>query len=348
MHKEEESMNALVRRAIATAKLIGGALLVTSALATAASAQTTLRLSTMAEVGSDQLEYVETFAQKVEEATEGRIQIKIYPANQLGDWTEVHEQLMQGAVDMASQSLSTKFDKAMALAWFPYTITDYESAREAYSRGGHVYDVIAEALEKQDIRLLGVYAAGMGGAGFTKPVPNPGDPNAERNLKLRIWPGGETHRVLMERFGFSTAPLPWAELYTGLQTGIVDGLVGGTPEMQYQSLKDVTKVWVQYNDHFEPSWLVASKQRFEALPEEDQKIIADIAHEMTLASMEAMEERDNYYLKALEEAGVEVILLSKEELEAYAKIAREEVWPKIAGEIGEENMQKILDRMAAN
>src|SRR3546814_13185787 len=88
--------------------------------------------------------------------------------NQLGDWTEVHEQVMQGAVDMASQSLSTKFDKAMALTWFPYTISDYDSAREAFSRGGYVYEVIAEALDKQDTELLGVYGAGMGGAGFTQ------------------------------------------------------------------------------------------------------------------------------------------------------------------------------------
>src|SRR3546814_13605651 len=73
--------------------------------------------------------------------------------------------------------------------------------------------------------LLGVYGAGMGGAGFTKAVPSPRDPNVQRNMKLRIWPGGETHRVLMERFGFSAAPLPWAELYTGMQTGIVDGVI---------------------------------------------------------------------------------------------------------------------------
>src|SRR3546814_6411590 len=96
------------------------------------------------------------------------IEIKVYPANQLGDWTEVHEQVMQGAVDMASQSLSTKFDKAMALTWFPYTISDYDSAREAFSRGGYVYEVIAEALDKQDTELLGVYGAGMGGAGSVR------------------------------------------------------------------------------------------------------------------------------------------------------------------------------------
>src|SRR3546814_11784091 len=97
----------------------------------------------MAEPGSDHLEYVDSFVQKVKEATGGRIEIKVYPANQLGDWTEVHEQVMQGAVDMASRSLSTTFDKDMALAWFTYTISDYDPPRAAFSRGGYVYQLIA-------------------------------------------------------------------------------------------------------------------------------------------------------------------------------------------------------------
>src|SRR3546814_9390691 len=106
----------------------------------------------MAEPGSDHLEYVDSFVQKVKEATGGRIEIKVYPANQLGDWTEVHEQVMQGAVDMASQSLSTQFDKAMALTWFPYTISAYDTAREAFSRGGYDYEVIAVSLDKPEDR----------------------------------------------------------------------------------------------------------------------------------------------------------------------------------------------------
>lgn len=338
-------MPTLDRCAVAgPAKAISLTGLLLLALSSAASAQTTLRLSTMAELGSDHLTYVETFAKKVEEGTEGRIKIAVYPANQLGDWVEVHEQVIQGAVDMASQSLSTKFDKVIALSWFPYTVTDYDSAREAFSRGGYVSEVIAEALVKQDLELLGVYGSGLGGAGFTKPVPNPGDPNTQHSLKLRVWPGGETHRVLMERFGFSTAPLPWAELYTGLQTGIVDGLIGGTAEMQYESFRDVTTTWVQYNDHFEPHFLVVNKVTFDSLPPEDQQIITDVADEMTLASMEEMEERDTRYLEALREAGAEVVIFSQEELDEFAKVAREEVWPKIAGEIGEENFEKLLAR----
>src|SRR3546814_6560038 len=78
-------------------------------------------------------------------------------------------------------------------------------------------------------------------------------------------------------------------------------------------------MWIQYNDHFEPFYLIASKATFGSLPAEDQKIIADVAQEMTLASMDAMQERDRRYHEALRDAGIEVEILSKEELEAFAR-----------------------------
>src|SRR3546814_9159488 len=111
----------------------------------------------------------------------------------------------------------------------------------------------------------------------------------------------------MERFGFSTAPLPWAELYTGMQTGIVDGVIGGTAENQYESFKEVTKMWIQYNDHFEPFYLIASKPTLGSLPTEHQKIIADIAQEMPLARMDAMQERDRRYHEDMRVAGDQVV-----------------------------------------
>src|SRR3546814_15561178 len=106
-------------------------------------------------------------------------------------------------------------------------------------------------------------------------------------MKLRIWPGGETHRVLMERFGFSTAPLPWAELYTGMQPGIVDGVIGGTAENQYESFKDVTTMWIQYNDNFEPFYLIPSTATFRPRPAADKKTTSDATQRIPLASVAA-------------------------------------------------------------
>ena len=97
---------------------------------------------------------------------------------------------------------------------------------------------------------------------------------------------------MMERLGFNTATVPWAELYTGLQIGVVDGQIGGTPEMALDNFKDVTKTWIQYNDHFEPAWFVVNRPLFESMPEADQKALVDAAQEVTKERFAEVEKAD--------------------------------------------------------
>jgi len=321
--------------------LAASVLVSSTILSGTAEAATKLRLSSMNPPGSDANNFAEEYAKKVGEASNERIAIKVYPASSLGDWVEVHEQVMQGAIDMALQSLSAKFDTGLALAWFPYTVQSYEEAAKAYAKGGYIYEIVDELLAKQDMKLLGVYGSGMGGAGFTNPPEHPRDPNAKQNSKLRVWPGGTTHQALMQRFGFQVTPVPWAEVYTARQTGVVDGQIGGTPELEVENFKDITKMWIQYNDHFEPTWLFINRDRYDSLSEEDQKVLLDVAQDMSNARFKEMKAADERYLQELRDAGAEVVVLSDEELANFAKVARSEVWPEIEDEVGEEVMTKL-------
>ena len=320
---------------------VAAAALIVGLVGPAQAADFKFRLSTMAQPESDAHKFVLDFAKKVGERTSDRINIRVYPANQLGDWDEVHELIMQGAVDIGMQSLSVKFDQGLALAWFPYTVQSYESAEKAFSVGGYIYNIVDDMIAKQDMKLLGVYGYGMGGAGFTKPVPYPRDPNAKQSRKCRVWPGGTTHRVLMERFGFNTAPVPWAELYTARQTGVVDGQVGGTPELEVENFVDITKMWIQYNDHFEPNWLVMNKTSYEKMSAADRKIALDTAQELSRKRFVEMKAADDRYLQIMRDKGVDVVILTEAELAKFADVARTEVWPKIADEVGPEVMAKL-------
>lgn len=238
-----ENCMTIFSRTLATAGLIG-------LLCSAAHAET-LRLSTLKNPGSPGELAAQELAKQVEARTEGRVTIKIYPSDQLGDYTEVYEQLMQGVVDMAIQPVPALDDKRVAITWFPYAFTNYASAEEMHKPGGAVFDIINAATSERNVAVLGVYGEGMGGAGFAKDVTDAGNPDAKKHdLKVRVWPGGATHQALLERLGYSTGTLPWAELYTGMQTCIVDGQVGGTAAMALESFKDITKTWVQFNDHF--------------------------------------------------------------------------------------------------
>jgi TRAP-type C4-dicarboxylate transport system substrate-binding protein len=316
-------------------------------LAGAAHAET-LRLSTLKQPGSEGAAAAEKFAKLVAERTEGRVEVKVYPASQLGDWTEVYEQVMQGAVDMAMQPLATADDKRLAITWFPYAFTNYDTAKQSLSPGGAVFGIVNEAIADKGLTPLGVYGEGMGGAGFAKAVEAPADPETKRNLKVRVWPGGTTHRVLLERFGFNTATLPWAELYTGMQTGVVDGQIGGTAGMALESFKDITKTWIQYNDHFEGDWFIINSDRYAGLPEADQKILLEAAQEVSAERFEEVKAADLRHLETMRAAGIEVVTFDDATLEKLAAVARADVWPQIAGELGEETLGQLKTSLGLN
>lgn len=308
----------------------------------------TLRLSTLKQPGSEGEAAALKFAKLVGERTGGRVEVKVYPASQLGDWTEVYEQVMQGAVDMAMQPLATADDKRLAITWFPYAFTNYDTARESLSPGGAVFSIVSAAISAKGLTPLGVYGEGMGGAGFAKAVDTPADPDAKRNLKVRVWPGGTTHRVLLERFGYNTATLPWAELYTGMQTGVVDGQIGGTANMALESFKDITKTWVQYNDHFEGDWFIINSDRYAGLPEADQKIVLETAQEISAERFEQVKAADAKALEVMRAAGIEVVTFDDATLEKLANVARKDVWPQIAGELGEETLGELKASLGIN
>lgn len=302
----------------------------------AEAADVTLRLSTLDKPGSDGALAAEEMAKRVLKRTDGRVEIKVYPASQLGDWVEVHDQVAAGAVDLAMQPLATTSDQRLAIGWFPYTFPTYSSAEKAMSKGGFVDEIVDEIIAEQGMKLLGIFGVGMGGAGFAKPVEDPGNPDLKRGLKVRVWPGGTTHRHMMERFGFGVATVPWAELFTAMQTGVVDGQIGGTAEMTYDNLRDVTKTWVQYNDHFECNWIFMNLKKFKSLKKDDQQAIVEVAQEITKERFAQLKVRDAEHLNRLKDAGVEVVTFTDDELEKLAAVVRKDVWPKIAGELGDD------------
>ena len=328
----------LAKAAAASLSLTALATLAAATVTTAFAADTTLRLSHLSPPGSDMDLWANDLAKRVGAATDGRVDIRIFPASQLGDWEEVYEQLSQGSVDLAIQSVSTKFDSRLALTWFPYTAVDYDSAKEAWNTGGFLFDIVNELIEPQQIQALAPYAFGLGGVAVGKPVADPKNPDADHSaLKIRVWPSGVgTHKPLLERLGYSTTTMPWAELYTGVQTGVIDGMIGGVPENAVRDWNGVVDTWLQLNDHFEINWLLGSAFSISNMPEEDRDALLRVAAAMATERFNAVEAADNRYLQQLRDAGVTVVTYSKEEMERMAAAVRADAWPLMKPEIGDE------------
>jgi TRAP-type C4-dicarboxylate transport system substrate-binding protein len=133
-----------------------------------------------------------------------------------------------------------------------------------------------------------------------------------------------------------------------MQTGVVDGQIGGTPEMALDNFKDVTRTWIQYNDHFEPAWFVINRPLFDSLPEADQQALVDAAQEVTKERFAAVKKADEAFLQQMRDAGIKVVALDEATLEQFARVTREEVWPAIEGEVGEEVMARLRSALPQN
>ena len=302
-------------------------------VASQAGAQTVIRLSTTGQPQSEEVAYAEAFAAAVAEGTKGRVEIRVHAASALGDWSDVEEYVIQGAVEMALQPLGARFGSAGILNNFPFITTDYASITETYSEGGFVYEVVDEALAERDLRLLSVFGLATGGAGFSIDVENPKEIVDDRGIMIRVWPGGRVHGVMMEKFGYQTTPLPWADVYTGLQTGVVEGWIGSNPISAYETLPELTKTWIHYNAYFDALWMFINEDVFQSLDPADQAVLVQAADELARARFRRAEEAEAEVFDALRELGATIVTFDEDERVALADYVRREVWPEIADEI---------------
>ncbi len=276
------------------------------------------------------------FAEQVFERTKGQVKINIFPANQLGDWTETFELISRGVVEMGFQIANAQYDPRLNFAYYmPFVVNDIEEAKQAYASGGWAFGLIKGLWLDHGIQPLAVYPIGMAGVSLRSMPPSPGDPNVPKNMKVRVMPLAAcsmTYGVL----GYISTPIPYAEVYSGIQTGIVDGQMGGPP-FQAWSFRDVNKVWIQYNDYFEQHWIVINKGAWDQLPVDIQEIMQQTANEASALRWDQVETEDEDYRKILkEDFGWEIVMLTPEELKVCADKVRREVWPKMKDLLGEE------------
>jgi TRAP-type C4-dicarboxylate transport system substrate-binding protein len=118
--------------------------------------------------------------------------------------------------------------------------------------------------------------------------------------------------------------------------------------MALESFKDITKTWVQYNDHFEGDWFIINSDRYAALPEADQKILLEAAQEVSAERFAQVEAADAKHLDTMRQAGIEVVTFDDATLDKLAAVARAEVWPQIADELGEETLGKLKVSLGVN
>ncbi len=303
--------------------------------------QFTMRLAQVHPVDSDYDLRAKSFAQKVFERTDGRIKIDVFSGGVLGDWTEIFEMVQRGAIEMSMAQANANFDPQLNLAYyFPYIVTNSTEAKKVYGPEGWAYKIIQDLWAKHNIKALSVIPIGMSGVSLNKVPENYAKPGATHGLKVRVMPIKPCEWTY-EALGYIATPIPYAEAYSAIQTGIADGQMGGPPFQAWQ-FKDVNKVWIQYNDYFESWWFAINMDLWNKLSPEDQAVMLQAAQEESDIQWARAEELDEEYRqKLIKEYDWDVIILSQEELDAMANYVRKIVWPKMEELVGKDLMDRI-------
>lgn len=280
-------------------------------------------------------QFMNEIAKEVAEKTEGRVEVKVYPANQLGDYSLVYEEQIRGTIDMSCISVPSQFDPRMELVYINGYVSDYDDVKRVFDRKGWLFNKMAEYNNRLGVKLLGFFIEGMIGTGTTKPAQNPLDPSVDKGVLVRI-PNMDVYKLAAEAMGYRTVTVPYADVYQAIQTGVVDGVNGYPVAAAYTALGDVLKHWYMTNYSLEVLNYMVSGKTWAKISPKDQAVIEDIFARATTRSVENAKKIDEHYMALMREKGIEVVTYTKEQLAPVMK-ACATTWPKL-----ERNMTKEL------
>lgn len=292
-------------------------------------------------VGSDTQHYTTAakhFKELVEERSEGRIEVEIYPSSQLGDEREIYEGMQMGTVEMGilSSGPAAGFVPEMALLDLGYLYETREIAQEVLN--GPIGEKLNEKMIEAGIRRLGVIDIGFRHIYGNSPITSVND---LQGLTIRTL---ETpaHIALFEELGANPTPMGFSELYTGLQQGVVD-LAENTPDFFYDSGHQEVVSDLSLTSHAYLTIMhLISEQFYQNLPEDLQTIVTDAADETITYHNEVIAEQQAEAFNLLEEDGITIHEI--DDLTPFIEVAKKS-WPGVAEEIpgGMELLEEILE-----
>ncbi len=283
-------------------------------------------------------------AKEIGEKTDGRIEVKVFPANQLGDYSLVYEEQIRGTIDMSCISVPSQFDPRMELIYINGYVSDYEDAKKVFAQDGWLFKKMDEFNERLGVKLLGFFVEGMIGTGTTKPANEPLTPGVDKGVLIRV-PNMDVYNLAAQAMGYRTQTIPYADVYQAIQTGVVNGVNGYPVAAAYTALGDVLKHWYMTNYSLEVLNYMISGKTWEKIKPEDQQIIADILAEATTSSIDKAKEVDEHYMDLMREKGIEVHTYTKEELLPIMQ-ACASTWPELEKNMTKELMDEFRKELA--
>lgn len=256
------------------------------------------------------------FARLVEERTNGRIKIEVYPGAQLGEEKAAIEAVQFGAIDITRVSISplTAFAPSLDALQMPYLYRDDEHMWKVLT--GPIGENFLKSLEKQNFIGLGWYDSGARHFyNSRKEIKSVSD---LKGMKIRVQES-KLMVGLISCLGAVASPMPFSEVYSALQTGVIDGAENNLPSYYSTSHYEVAK-YITLDGHTRvPEIIIASKLSWEKLSKEDQEIIRQAAKDSIPYQIKLWKEFEKSAEEKTKSAGCIYTELTPEALDGFRK-----------------------------
>lgn len=213
------------------------------------------------------------FAELVKERSGGRIKIDVFPSAQLGEEKAVVEQVQLGAIEFTrvSTGILSSFNKDYGVFSLPY-IFDNETHMWKFLQGD-AGEKMLDSLQASKMKGLTYYEPGSRNFYTKKPVTKLED---LKGLKIRVIQN-QVNIDIMKALGASATPMAYGEVFSAIQTGVIDGAENNYPSYFSSKHYEVAKNFLVDEHQRVPEVLLISKTVWDKLSDEDKKLLKQAA-----------------------------------------------------------------------
>lgn len=217
------------------------------------------------------------YAKRVNSALKGKVEVKVFHSSQLGSDEQMMRGIKVGAPEMVAPStVMSTVDAKFGVFEMPYIIVS-RSHMKKVAENKQVQDQLFGGLPAKGVRVLGVWENGFRHiTNNVRPIVKPED---LKGIKLRV-PGGVWRVKMFKTYGANPSPMPFAEVYSALQSGVMDGQENPFPQIASAKFQEVQKFLSLSGHVYTPAYIVVGEEFWKKLPSDIQATLSKIGREI--------------------------------------------------------------------
>ena len=285
-----------------------------------------LKASDVHPAGYPTVAAVESMGKKLEQASNGRLSIAMYPSMQLGGEKEAIEQAQVGAIAFARVSVGALGPVVDDLNVFnlPYVFRNTAHMQQVID--GPIGQELLDKVTSSGKGLVGLAWMDAGARNFydtKKPIRNIADLKGQ---KIRVM-GNPMFVEMANAMGANGVPMGYDQVFTSLQTGVIDGAENNPPSFVFDNHYQVAKYYTVDEHLIVPEMLIISKKTFDQLTPDEQASIKKFARDAQFEERTLWASYEQQAMDKAKSAGIQIIQISDADKKAFQDAVKP-VWDK--------------------